>query len=198
MKNNICIHIVGQGLFGTFLQELLAPYVHFSEDADIVFLAVPFSAYDEVATQNAGKHLVNICSVQKDTHEVCACHSDKVTSIHPLFGPKSPEEGRTALLTQACVDTKIILDLFRQLSCEIVTHLPNGRAIDGEVHDRIMAKTHLAGVLAAEMLKPLVAQADWVPDNCIPASFLRLRQFVQQMGDISPGTLSSIKANPFF
>ena len=58
------ITIIGDGEFGTFLKEKLSPYFNIVPDADIVILAVPLSAYDEVCSANAGKHLVNVCSVQ--------------------------------------------------------------------------------------------------------------------------------------
>jgi len=191
------IHIVGDGVFGKFLRELLADQVEFSPVADTVILAVPESAYEAVAAEYAGRHLVNVCSVQRDTNATCLRHSDRVTGLHPMFGPRSPEEGRTAVLTTQCDETGLVIKIFIQKNVKILTHLPDGREIDGDVHDRMMAVTHLAGLRMSEQLRAVVAAAEWVPDACVPTSFKKIRETVEQCGDFSPGTLQSMRANPY-
>lgn len=191
------IHIVGDGVFGKFLRELLADQVEFDPAADTVLLAVPESAYAAVAAEYAGRHLVNVCSVQRDTNMICRRHSDRVTGLHPMFGPRSPEDGRTAVLTIQCDETKNMINIFEQKKVAILTQLPDGREIDGDVHDRMMAATHLAGLRMSEQLRSVVAAADWVPDACVPTSFKKIRETVEQCGDFSPGTLQSMRANPY-
>ena len=192
------VHIVGNGLFGTFLGGLFQQYgIEQDTNSDHVILAVPFDAYEEVSAQYKGKHLINVCSVQELSNNICIQNSDRVTGIHPMFGPRSPKEGRSVLLTHVCKDSEIILDVFRACECEIIKELPDGRAIDGMLHDQMMALTHGATVILADQLKPVVENANWIPENCLPASFKQVRNVVNQLGDMSEGTASSIKANRY-
>lgn len=191
------IRIVGDGVFGQFLNEIFAPFAEISLDADHLFLAVPGEAYEEVAAEHSGKHLINVCSVQHETNQSCLRHSKRVTGIHPLFGPRSPVENRVALLTHSCEESEPIIDLFKKTGAEVFDSLPDGQVIDGELHDRMMAATHLAGLKQLAQLKEIVEKSAWVPEHFIPTSFQRLRNFVEQSGDFSPGTLTSIESNPF-
>lgn len=191
------IKIIGDGVFGTFLQEVLSSQTEIAEQADIIILAVPFAAYFSVAKENKGKHLVNVCSVQEDTNRACLEHSPRVTGLHPLFGPRSPIEGRTAILTHENPESQEVIELFRKVGCQIIRELPDGRKIDGKIHDQMMAQTHLAGVLMAEKLQQIVDRSQWIPDNCLPTSFKRMRELVKQFQDFSPGTLQSILSNKY-
>ncbi len=191
------IEIVGYGVFGKFLTELFTPHASIHKGAEDVILAVPIEAYEQVASQYAGKHLVNVCSVQRDSNAICLRHTENVTGIHPLFGPRSLESNKVSVLTQSCSRTGLITGLFQKVGVEICTTLPDGRIIDGELHDRMMAVTHFAGMRIAENLKDIVDAAEWVPSKFAPPSFQRIRDFVVQCQDFSPGTASSIKANPF-
>lgn len=191
------ITIIGDGVFGTFLKELLGPLVTITDGAENVILAVPIEAYDEVAVQHAGKHLINVCSVQRDSNATCLKYSDEVTGIHPLFGPQSPLENRTAIVTHTCAHTEPLTELFIKANTEICTALPDGRIIDGALHDQMMAVTHLAGLQLLDQLKEVAEDAAWVPEKFIPTSFKRILNFVKQCRDFSPGTLSSIQSNPF-
>ena len=191
------IKIIGDGVFGNFLKEIFTPFVEFYDDAEHVFLAVPIEAYAEVAAANKGKHLINVCSVQHASNKICLEYSESVTGIHPLFGPRSPKVSRVSLLTRNCEKSKEVIALFEELGSEVCEKLPDGQMIDGELHDRMMAATHLAGLRQLENLKEIVEKSAWVPKKFIPASFQRLQNFVEQSGDFSPGTLSSIESNPF-
>lgn len=191
------IRIVGDGVFGQFLNKIFSPHAEICDDAQHLFLAVPGDAYDEIASNHAGKHLINVCSVQQETNRTCLGHSEDVTGIHPLFGPRSPVENRVALVTQRCEKSATIIELFEKVGVEVFDSLPDGQVIDGELHDRMMAATHLAGLRQLAELKGIVEKSAWVPEQFIPTSFLRLRNFVEQSGDFSPGTLSSIKSNPY-
>lgn len=64
------IQIIGNGSFGTFLNEILTPIYEIVDSADIVILAVPKSAYEEVCREHSGKLLVNVCSVQVETNKI--------------------------------------------------------------------------------------------------------------------------------
>lgn len=191
------IKIIGDGVFGHFLKELFDPFVELSDNAEHVFLAVPVDAYAEVAAANKGTHLVNVCSVQHTSNTICVQYSDFVTGIHPLFGPRSPKENRVALLTKRSEKSAEVIQLFEKIGSEVCDKLPDGEIITGELHDRMMAATHLAGLRQLESLKSIVEKASWVPKKFIPTSFQRLQSFVEQSGDFSPGTLSSIESNPF-
>jgi len=191
------VKIIGNGVFGNFLKKLLSPLVSFSEDAEYVFLAVPIEAYAEVAEAHKNRHLINVCSVQHESNIICLKYSEQVTGIHPLFGPRSPKDNRVSVLTYSSSNTSVIVKLFEQLGSEVCDVLPDGRNIDGELHDRMMAATHLAGLKQLERLREIVEKSAWVPKKFIPTSFQRLQNFVEQSGDFSPGTLSSIESNPF-
>lgn len=185
--------IVGDGVFGTFLRTALAPYCSISDDADIVILAVPFQAYDEVAAANAGKHLVNVCSIQEPSNAACLRYSTRVTGIHPMFGPRSPAAGRTSIVTLTNRQSDAVLELFGCISS--LVEFAHGERITGQLHDRMMAKTHLQVVRLADKINAIVAAAADVPDECLPTSFKRLKAMAEQFLDMPPGTKSSILAN---
>ena len=189
------ITIIGDGMFGSFLKKELAAHAEIVDDADIVMLAVPVSAVGEVAARHAGRHLVNVCSVQRHPNADCLKHSQRVTSIHPMFGPNSPVTGRTCILTHQCAESAAIIDLFAKISSEIVTHDGQGRGITPDIHDEMMRKTHLPVLMFGELAALIVEQARDVPDNCLPTSFKRLKALAEQMKDMSPGTVESIRSN---
>jgi prephenate dehydrogenase len=188
------INIVGRGVFGSFLARELAEYADISEDADTVLIAVPVSAVESVAALHAGKHLVNLCSVQAAPNSACLLHSARVTGIHPMFGPQSPRTNRTCIVTQRCDETEAVCALFEKIGAEIVTHKA-GSLITGAVHDDMMRKTHLPVLMFGELAALIVEQAADVPDNCLPTSFKRLKALAEQMKDMSPGTVESIRSN---
>jgi prephenate dehydrogenase len=188
------INIVGKGVFGKFLEDCFRGHATFSEKADTVILAVPVSAYEAVAKERAGKHLVNVCSVQRKTNEACLKHSKQVTGIHPMFGAKSPKEGRTCIVTHTCDKSDEIIKLFEKIGAEIVTQA-NGKKIDGKIHDDMMRRTHLPVLAFGELAALIVDQAHGIPDNCLPTSFKRLKALAEQMKGMSPGTVESIRSN---
>lgn len=188
------INIVGRGVFGSFLARELAEHAEISDDADIILIAVPVSAVDSVAAQYAGRHLVNLCSVQAAPNADCLRHSARVTGIHPMFGPQSPRANRTCIITQACDETPVIRELFEKIGAEIVTH-KGDTLITGDIHDDMMRKTHLPVLMFGELAALIAEQAADVPDNCLPTSFKRLKALAEQMKDMSPGTVESIRSN---
>lgn len=188
------ITIIGDGVFGRFLREELSPHADIVEDAETVIIAVPVSAYDAVAAVHKGKHLVNVCSVQGAPNRDCLKYSDKVTGIHPMFGPQSPMTNRTCIVTQQCADSTAVFDLFQKIGAEIVTHKGDVE-ITGALHDDMMRKTHLPVLMFGELAALIVEQAADVPDNCLPTSFKRLKALAEQMKDMSPGTVESIRSN---
>jgi prephenate dehydrogenase len=190
----IKINIVGKGVFGRFLEDCFREYVEFSEDADNVILAVPSSAYAAVAEKYAGKHLVNVCSVQRKTNDACLQYSKYVTGIHPMFGAKSPKEGRTCIVTRTCEKSGDILGLFEKIGSEIVTQVKEA-PIDAEIHDDMMRRTHLPVLAFGELAALIIEQAAGIPDNCLPTSFKKLKALAEQMKDMSPGTVESIRSN---
>lgn len=197
-SEKINIHIVGDGVFGTFLKEIFGPYVHYTEDAEHIFMAVPFDAYEDVAKKYAGKHLINVCSVQEEPNRICQQYSRLVTGIHPMFGPRSPKTGRSAAVTNWCQHTDEIIELFKKIEAEVVSELPDGRLLTGKLHDQIMAESHALTVHLYRFMKPVIEKSDWIPETFLPASYKKLREFLGQFGDMPDGTIRSIEANPYF
>jgi prephenate dehydrogenase len=196
--------IIGKGSFGTFLETILSPHFEIAEDADSVILAVPISAYETVAAENKDKHLINVCSVQQPSTEHILRYTDAVTGIHPLFGSRTPVEGRNAIVTRRISDgskfsdnESQFLEGFAKVSKLMYTD-PKGEPFTPDSHDRLMARTHVAAVLAAKQMKVFVDRADDIPDELIPNSFRLMRDFVRTLDDMPQGTIESIMANPYF
>ena len=198
------ISIIGKGSFGTFLESILAPHFEIADDAKSVILAVPISAYETVAAENRDRHLINVCSVQQPSTEHLLRYTDAVTCIHPLFGSRTPVEGRNAIITRRIGEgskfsghEREFLDGFAKVSSLIYTD-HKGELFTPNSHDRLMARTHVAAVLAAKQMKVFVDRADDIPDELIPNSFRLMRDFVRTLDDMPQGTIESIMANPYF
>lgn len=189
------VNIIGNGVFGTFLKEYLKGHVEFSDQAFHIIMAVPVSAYLDVARRNRGKHLINVCSVQNETNKICAEHSDYVTGIHPMFGPNSPVEGRTCIITKTCSTfSEDIISIFENKGCEIVRGI-KGNMMNGLIHDDVMRRTHLPVLSFGELAALIIQNAGDIPDNCLPPSYKKLKALADQMKDMSPGTVESIRSN---
>lgn len=205
--------IIGDGSFGTFLKELLKDKFELQPfegglTAESVILAVPISAYASLAAQLWDKHLINVCSVQKPSTEILLGYTDRVTSIHPLFGARTPKDKRNSILTHtymSCDDTWLsedilesdFLNLWMDVSAVVsVDH--TGKKFTPDSHDALMAKTHVSALMAAKQLKVFTDRVEDVPDIMIPQSFRIMREFVKTLEDMPPGTVESIMANPYF
>ena len=188
------IEIIGNGVFGTFFKEISEDVFEIEEGADTVIMAVPSSAYEAVAKDNKGKHLVNICSIQSTTTEICLKFSNRVTSIHPLFGPRTPEDKRNSMLTYGC-RCQSEIEFLRNF--DKISEVGIDFDLTPEKHDKIMAKTHGAFIAATKGLKKYVDDAKDIPDEYIPHSFRKIRELVIQLEDMPKGTIDSIMANPY-
>lgn len=198
------IQIIGEGAFGSFLAELLGSLFDIDKTADTVILAVPISAYDSLASGHRDRHLINVCSVQKPSTEMVLRYTPNVTSIHPLFGQRTPIEKRNSIFTHGVPadsefadNERAFLKLFAQVSTIKRTD-PNGIDFTPDSHDQLMAKTHVAAVVAARQMKVFVDRASDIPDEYIPNSFRLMRDFVNTLDDMPHGTMESILANPYF
>lgn len=202
------LHIIGDGSFGTFLRELLHPHFEMDESAESVILAVPISAYNDAAAANRGKHLINVCSVQKPSTDFILNHTRAVTSVHPLFGRRTPADKRNAIITKTIAsqnDPSIafadneqeFLHRFSKVS-SLIYDDTFGSPFTPDSHDRLMAKTHVAAVLAARQMKVFVDRAGDIPDEFVPNSFRLMREFVKTLDDMPRGTIESILANPYY
>lgn len=198
------LQIIGEGAFGTFLNELLGPLFELEKTADSVILAVPVSAYDSLASGHRDRHLINVCSVQKPSTEMILRYTHNVTSIHPLFGQRTPADKRNSILTyetgpesEFAENEREFLSLFEQVST-IKRSDPAGVPFTPDSHDQLMAKTHVAAVVAARQMKVFIDRASDVPDEYIPNSFRLMRDFVNTLEDMPHGTIESIMANPYF
>ncbi len=198
------LQIIGNGAFGTFLTELLAPVFELDKSADSVILAVPVSAYDSLASGHRDRHLINVCSVQKPSTEMVLRYTPNVTSLHPLFGARTPADKRNSILTNVVPkDSEFtrqeaeFLELFSKVSTIKQTD-PSGNLFTPDSHDQLMAKTHVAAVVAARQMKVFIDRASDVPDEYIPNSFRLMRDFVNTLDDMPHGTIESIMANPYF
>lgn len=188
------ISIIGRGVFGSFLAEEFKPHANIVDDADIVIAAVPVSSMEDVARTYAGRHLVNVCSVQDKPNAACLKYSARVTGIHPMFGPQSPRANRTCVATQTCAESEDVFNVFRAIGADIVT-THNGMPMTGALHDAMMRRTHLPVLMFGELAALIVEQASDIPDNFLPTSFKRLKALAEQMKDMSPGTVESIRSN---
>jgi prephenate dehydrogenase len=196
--------IIGRGSFGSFLETILSPHFDIADDAESVILAVPISAYDTVAAENRDKHLINVCSVQQPSTEHLLRYTDAVTCLHPLFGSRTPADGRNTIVTRRMDEAskfarqeKQFLDGFSMISSLMYTD-HKGEPFTPDSHDRLMARTHVAAVLAAKQMKVFVDRAVDIPDELIPNSFRLMRDFVRTLDDMPQGTIESIMANPYF
>lgn len=204
MKPTLEINIVGRGVFGTFLYNLLnqLDYVQITVSADIVILAVPSSAYEEVAEANADKLLVNVCSIQEKTNMICAEHSAFVLGIHPLFGARTPANmEKVCLVTRptGCISAERFMGALHDLGVTVLTETPNGNPITGAWHDQLMSGTHLQALKIAEHAAPMLLNGyiASIPDAYLPASVVKLRELVSQLRDMPEGTRTSIRDNPY-
>lgn len=198
------LNIIGDGSFGTFLKELLPPVFEIDTNAESVILAVPISAYDSVASANRDKHLINVCSVQKPSMDMALKHTPNVTGIHPLFGQRTPTDRRNAIVTrELAADSPFaeaereFLEGFAKIS-KLTRTDHTGEPFTPDSHDRLMAKTHVAAVLAAKQMKVFVERAEGIPDELLPNSFRLMRDFVRTLDDMPQGTIESIMANPYY
>lgn len=198
------IDIIGNGAFGSFLNDLLPPVFEISSGAETVILAVPISAYDSVAAANGGKHLVNVCSVQKPSMAMALKYTPNVTGLHPLFGRRTPSDRRNAIVTRELSSESPFADAEREFLAGFskVSNLIRtdhaGEQFTPDSHDQLMAKTHVAAVVAAKQMKVFVERADGIPDEFLPNSFRLMRDFVKTLDDMPQGTIESIMANPYF
>ena len=198
------IGIIGKGSFGTHLETILSPHFEIADDAESLILAVPISAYETVAAENKDKHMINVCSVQQPSTEHLLRYTDAVTCLHPLFGSRTPAEGRNTIVTRRIgqgskfsESEREFLDGFAKVS-EMMYEDHKGEPFTPDSHDRLMARTHVAAVLAAKQMKVFVDRADDIPDELIPNSFRLMRDFVRTLDDMPQGTIESIMANPYF
>jgi len=206
------IHIVGDGAFGSFLKELLAPHCELTDAADVVILAVPAQAYDEcgrIYGRDRKAHLVNVCSVQQPTTMALLKYTNRITGLHPLFGRRTPADRRGSILTlspdQLETDNDTwsmgdsahaeFLAAWGKVSTVYTEHA--GKRFTTATHDILMAKTHGQAVLSAKQLKVVADRVADVPDCLVPNSFRLLRDFVRSMEDMPAGTLASILENPY-
>lgn len=198
------IGIIGKGSFGTFLETILSPHFEIANDAESVILAVPISAYETVAAESKDKHLINVCSVQQPSTEHLLRYTDAVTCLHPLFGSRTPADGRNTIVTRRMAeDSKFaaneneFLEGFAKVSA-LMYKDTKGEDFTPDSHDRLMARTHVAAVLAAKQMKVFIDRAEDIPDELIPNSFRLMRDFVRTLDDMPQGTIESIMANPYF
>ncbi len=198
------LDIIGDGAFGSFLKELLPGVFEIGTGAETVILAVPISAYESVAAANSTKHLINVCSVQKPSMEMALRHTENVTGLHPLFGQRTPADRRNAIITRElpadgpfAEKEREFLEGFSKVA-KLIREDHAGERFTPDSHDRLMAKTHVAAVLAAKQMKVFVERADGIPDEFLPNSFRLMRDFVRTLDDMPQGTIESIMANPYF
>ncbi|HEX6280356.1 MAG TPA: hypothetical protein VFZ49_10140, partial [Pyrinomonadaceae bacterium] len=131
-------------------------------------------------------------------------YTEAITCIHPLFGSRTPVDGRNTIVTRKmdgsskfAANEKEFLDGFAKVS-SMMYEDHKGVPFTPDSHDRLMARTHVAAVLAAKQMKVFVDRAEDIPDELIPNSFRLMRDFVRTLDDMPQGTIESIMANPYF
>lgn len=132
------IQIIGDGSFGTFFKDFLSNEFEVVEDADVVILAIPISAYDEVASKHEGKTLVNVCSVQSEANDIIAKYTKRGVGLHPLFGARTPKD----IANYNCIKTNGDLhdDTVFAFICKMgkITNISSMTDIE---HDKLMANS---------------------------------------------------------
>jgi prephenate dehydrogenase len=136
--------VFGAGKFGTFLANKLGCEAtnDYSQQSDIIILAVPISAMKEVLNNLSLKPnqiIVDVCSVKEQPCqwmlEILPSNVEIVGS-HPLFGITAVDNRHVVLCkVRASTETESkVANLFKQMSCEVSWLTP-------EEHDLFMAKS---------------------------------------------------------
>lgn len=205
------IQILGDGAFGSFLKDFLCKEFNvlpcterdFHLNNSIcnnilltpIILAVPVNSLKEVAMNYIHRHIVNVCSVQKNSNEILkSINANNFTSIHPLFGKRTPENMRHLIFTNHCIQFKESEDLFINSLSPMLSSVTFMSDIE---HDIIMAKTHVTAVIAAKQMKIFIERAKDIQDHLLPNSFRLLKNFVQTLDDMPKGTLDTILSNHY-
>lgn len=178
------VNVIGDGSFGSLLKVLFR--ISLDENADTVILAVPADAYDEVASNHKGKHLVNVCSRQHKTNQILQRHSDVVTGLHPLWGERTlGNENRTCIVTHYTAHRSgDVLQLFRELGC-LFSYM------GGEEHDALMTKTHKPVLTVLEIIGLFLEKNKDTPEELLVPSFKSMRTFYESF-KMPEGTINSI------
>lgn len=199
------INIIGKGSFGTLLDKILSPHFELTTEAESVILAVPISSYETVANEHRDKHLINVCSVQRPSTDHILKYTSSVTCLHPLFGDRTPRDRRNTIVTKTISGENVKFAENEHLFLEGFSKVSKLLYVDGggepftpDSHDQLMARTHVAAMVAAKQMKVFVDRANDIPDELIPNSFRLMREFVRTLDDMPPGTIESIMANPYF
>lgn len=189
------IDILGDGSFGSFLRDFLKNKFTITSKASSLIITIPASQYTEISPYvlKNKTHLINMASVQESTTVALFRYGKDVTSIHPLFGRRTPARHRNVIITYVdndCKEASIFLTHFLSL-CNHSSYMTTMQ------HDKLMAKTHKVAVSAAQVCKELIKGAEFVNDVHIPHSFRLLREFVNTLSDMPSGTLDSIMYNEY-
>lgn len=197
--------VVGDGVFGTFLKSILNIDL-VEENPKSVILAVPLSAYAEVSKQYAGLWQINVCSVQEESTNICLENTDKVTSIHPLFGPRTPKEYWAFAFTFSSQqentggmsdEENLLIDLLFDIA-PVYNVVTGCQQLNPRTHDQLMAMTHKLAIQTAHSLEQKILKAtEKVPQHLWPYSFRMLRNLVNTLNDTPSGTIESIMSNPY-
>lgn len=185
-SSKVTVTIIGFGAFGQLVARLLAPYARVSvhdrsavameaasalgfdlvariEDirADVVILAVPLRALDEVLRAIAphlrpGQLVVDVCSVKEEParlmSDLLPPHAE-ILACHPMFGPQSAKRGVENSQIVLCPLRAarwrgIARFLERVLKLEVIVTTP-------EDHDRQVAMTQGLTHLLAQVVASL-------------------------------------------
>jgi len=195
------IDIIGDGIFGGFLKRAFFENgANVIKGAPTVVIAVAAHDFNKACEENKNKFLINVCSVQSVTNSICLKHSSNVLGLHPMFGPRTPQKAqKTSLLTLHSKDTATeekVIKLFSKFS-KVIDVDPEGNQLNSEWHDQLMAKSHLATLDIAEKAAKKLKDIENIPKEFLPTSVIKLRDLVKQLQDMSEGTRTSIRANPF-
>ena len=205
MIEPLSVTIIGDGSFGTFLKKLFAKSdaITLTNNALIVILAVPLDAYDQVARQHKDKLLVNVCSVQSQSNDICLKYSADVLGLHPLFGARTSDSmDKICLATHRASDgiggslEESFLHVLSGLGIFVLFETDCGEPITAEWHDRLMAKSHLKALEIAEMVAPIFAELG-VSTMYLPGSARKMFDLVAMLQDMPKGTRDSIMANKY-
>ncbi|MFT4186084.1 MAG: prephenate dehydrogenase/arogenate dehydrogenase family protein [Micrococcaceae bacterium] len=174
------IGIIGFGPFGEFTAKVLAPYgeifvdakeevpeeyheIAFAElaDMDIVILAIPLEAYENILKKlhpllNPETVVVDVCSVKVKSRDIMLetlKGHENIMVTHPLFGPQSAEDGVAGhdFIVAAAIgeNAKKYVKFCEEVLKMRVLHFT------AEQHDHIMAYVHALTFFVARGLSNL-------------------------------------------
>ncbi len=168
-----------------------------AERADIVFISVLFSSFEdvirEIAPFSKGKIVIDLTSTKGEPIAIMHRHlkGARVLGTHPLFGPKADDTNQNFILTPTDAAEEEIAEGFGRWLEERGFHVSR---MNPEKHDEIMsialALSHFVGIAVGET---------WMEFDfgelrkAMPSSFKRLLGLVENISESDPDFYANLQ-----